>query len=349
MTQPTLLTHNLQGMAMQQLLDKPYIQLAAMSRWYVVSRAIHTIAQLGVANYMSNDFINVEELAKVTGTKPQLLDRLLKFLSAYNLFNCQANSYALTELSKPLRDDDPHSIRDVLCMVDDTWWQAFSSLDTSLKTGNAAFVEQHGDDFFHYLSQHPEKQQNFDRGMAKLSTYDDDAIASAFDFSSFKTLVDMGGGRGGLAKVIAKRYPHLDITLFDSPSVVNQLNSDDFPPQVKLVSGDFLQAIPKADVYLFKGVLHDFNDDLMHKILTNCRKQMTANSMLFIAEQVLPDHDLPHPNKTMDIVMMALLGGRQRTLKEWQKQIAPSGFIYLNHYKTESIFSLISFKPMKTV
>lgn len=326
--------------------DQPHIQLAMMSRWYVVSRAIHTVARLGVANHMSDEPSSIETLAQATGTKPELLDRLLKFLSAYNLFKCQSDAYSLTDLSKPLRDDDPYSIRDVLCMVDDSWWQAFSSLETSLKSGNPAFSEQHGDDFFSFLSKHPEKQQNFDKGMAKLSTYDDEAIAKSYDFSIFATLIDMGGGRGGLAKAIAYKNPDLQVTLFDSPSVIQQLNSQDFPGQVKLVSGDFLETIPEAQAYLFKGVLHDFNDQMMNRILSNCCQQMPSDAMLFIAEQVMPEHDLPHPNKTMDIVMMALLGGRQRTLKDWQQRIEPSGFTYLDHYKTDSIFSLMAFKPM---
>ncbi|KTC98836.1 methyltransferase [Legionella erythra] len=327
--------------------DQPHVQLAAMSRWYVVSRAIHTVAKLGVANYMSSEPTQLSDLAEATGTQPELLDRMLRFLSAYQLFHHQDGAYALTELSRPLRDDDPHSIRDVLCMVDDSWWQAFSSLDQSLKTGEAGFREQHGDDFFHFLSEHPEKQRNFDRGMAKLSTYDDGAIAKAYDFSAFRSLADMGGGLGGLAKAIALKHPEVNVILFDSPQVIGQLNTSAFPANVQLQGGDFLKTIPQADAYLFKGVLHDFNDEMMHQILSNCCRQMPPEAMLFIAEQVLPEDDLPHPNKTMDIVMMALLGGRQRTLHEWQKRIEPSGFTYLDHYKTESIFSLMAFRPVK--
>ncbi|KTD63362.1 methyltransferase [Legionella spiritensis] len=328
---------------------QPHVELATMSRWYVVSRAIHTVAKLGIANYMSSEPVSVKKLAEATGAKPELLDRLLRFLSAYRIFHHQADSlYSLTELSKPLRDDDPHSIRDVLCMVDECWWQAFSRLDTSLKTGDPAFHEQHGDDFFSFLSKHPEKQANFDKGMAKLSTYDDNAIAEAFDFSSFSSLIDMGAGRGGLVKSIARKYPDIDVILFDSHAVVQQLANDTFPKQVQLVGGNFLETIPRAEAYIFKGVLHDFNDTMMNEILSNCRRQMPSDATLLIAEQVMPESDFPHPNKTMDIVMMALLGGRQRTLKEWQKQIEPSGFTYLNHYKTDSIFSLMTFKPMKS-
>ncbi|WP_232220612.1 methyltransferase family protein [Legionella tunisiensis] len=131
--------------------EQPHIQLATMSRWYVVSRALHAVAKLGIANHMSLKPIDIDELAERTGTIPELLDRVLKFLSAYGLFNCDETGYSLTSLSMPLRDDDPHSVRDVLCMVDDSWWQSFAHLDTSLKTGNSAFSHQHGDSFLVFL------------------------------------------------------------------------------------------------------------------------------------------------------------------------------------------------------
>lgn len=307
--------------------EAPHVQLATMSRWYVVSRAIHTVASLGIANHMSELPVSIEQIAKETGAHPPLLGRLLQFLSAYGLFKYhEPDSYSLTELSKPLRDDDPHSIRDVLRMVDDRWWDAFSVLDKSLKNGKSAFAYKHGEEFFSFLSKHPEKQENFDRGMAKLSTYDDEPIAKAFDFSRFSSLVDMGGGRGGMAKAIHKHHPELPITVFDSPSVINQLSPSDFPQQITLQAGDFFEDIPAADAYLYKGVLHDFNDEMMRKILDNCHQRMPQSSTLLIAEQVMPVNDLPHPNKTMDIVMMVLLDGRQRTLEEWQKYIEPVGF-----------------------
>ncbi|ASQ45561.1 methyltransferase [Legionella clemsonensis] len=327
--------------------EPPYVQLATMSRWYVVSRAIHAVAKLGIANHMSLEPIKIKTLAELTGTVPELLQRILRFLSAYKIFRYEGDTCALTELSLPLRDDDPHSIRDVLCMVDDSWWQAFSCLDVSLKKGQPAFLLQHGEDFFSFLGKYPEKQMNFDKGMAKLSSYDDSTIANAVDFSSFSHLIDMGGGRGGLIKIISQKYPQLRVTLFDTPHVINQLDKNDFPAQIKRIAGDFLQAIPSADAYIFKGVLHDFDDDLMQQILSNLHQQMPENATLFIAEQILPECESPHPNKTMDIVMMVLLGGRQRNLAEWQKSIEPAGFIYQDSYKTNSLFTLMKFKPKK--
>jgi C-methyltransferase len=235
-------------------------------------------------------------------------------------------------------------MRDVLCMVDDSWWQAFSQLDVSLKTGRPAFEIQHGDNFFNFLSKQAEKQQNFDRGMAKLSSYDEAAISKVFDFSIFSTVVDMGGGQGGFIKAISKQYSDINAVLFDSPSVIRQLDPSHFPDKVTLLQGDFFSTIPQADAYIFKGVLHDFNDEMMQKIIQNCAQQMPKHATLFIAEQVMPDDNQPHPNKTMDIVMMVLLGGRQRTLGEWQKSIEPAGLRFKNSYATNSLFTLMEFE-----
>ena len=329
---------------MTQPIEQPYMRLATMSRWYVVSRAIHAVAALGVANHMSDTPCSAEKLAQATGTQAILLARLLNFLSAYQIFSVHPDGYALTELSEPLRDDSRHSIRAVLCMADACWWQAFSQLDTSLKTGKSAFALQHHDDFFDFLSKHPEKQKNFDAGMAKLSSYDDKAIVQSFDFSPFSTIVDMGGGLGGLSRALHEAYPTLSIILFDAPAVIEQLNPDSFLPNIACQAGDFLRIIPCANAYIFKGVLHDFNDEDMHHILKNCHEQCPKTATLFIAEQVMPDDNNPHPNKTMDIVMMVLLGGRQRTLTEWKKSIEPAGFVFKASYSTGSLFTLMAFE-----
>lgn len=323
---------------------EPYVQLAAMSRWYVVSRALHTVAKLGLANHMSDAPVNVYDLAHLTNTKPELLDRLLKFLSDYKIFQDKDGGYTLTELSEPLRDDNPHSLRAALCMVDENWWQSFSCLEKCLHTGNSGFFEMHGDDFFSFLSKSPQRQENFDKGMAKLSDLDNKSIATAFNFGQFKSVTDLGGGRGGLVKTMVETYPALELTLFDTESVIKALDVKNFPQQVTLKAGSFFEIIPDTDAYIFKGVLHDFNDKDMHDILTNCSKQMSSRARLFLAEQVMPDNSEPHPNKTMDIVMMVLLGGRQRTLDEWQKCIEPAGLTFLNSYKTQSIFTLMEFK-----
>lgn len=328
---------------MQPTMDQPHVQLATLSRAYVLSRAIQVIAQLNVADVMSLEPMKVETIAQLSGTVPELLERILKFLTAYQIFSYNEQGFALTPLSMPLRQNDPHSIKDVVSMVDESWWQAFSQLKTTLETGESSFSCQHHDDFFSYLTKNPEKQAQFDKGMARLSTFDDEAVATAYNFSKHSSLVDMGGGRGGLVNTLAHHYPQLRIILLDTESVIQQIDSKNFSSNVILTAGDFLKDIPKADSYLFKGVLHDFSDELMHQILKNCSNQMPPSANLYIAEQVMPVDNLPHPNKTMDIVMMVLLGGRQRTLKEWQKSIEPAGFIFEDCHPTKSLFTVMRF------
>ena len=331
---------------MQIKFEQPHIQLAILARNYVLSRAIQVIAKLGVANHMSDLPKSVSELASLTQTLPQQLDRLMNFMSAYGLFTHSEKGYALTPLSNPLRDDDPYSIRDVLCMVDECWWQAFANMEQCLKTGEAAFSYTHGAEFFEFMENHPKSQHLFDKGMAKLSTYDDHTLAKAHDFSEYKTIVDLGGGRGGLIKALAQDNPDNQFILFDTEAVIKQLDPTTFPANVSLKIGSFFAELPKGDAYFFKGVLHDFNDQMLKQILSNCRQQIAVDATLFIAEQILPDDPAPHPNKTMDIVMMVLLAGRQRSLKDWHSLINPYGFKFEKAYPTESVFTLMKFKPV---
>lgn len=324
--------------------EHPGMELAIMSRWYVVSRAIHTIARLGIADHMSLSPTPCELIAKHSETVPTLLRRLLCFLSDYGVFERQGDAFALTPLSLPLQSDAPNSLRDVLCMVDEDWWQSFGCMDKMLKSGRPGYEERHGAPFFEHLGKHPEKQANFDRGMAKLSDYDDTAIADSVDISRFKTIADIGGGRGGLTRALAKKNHASSVILFDTPQVINQLDPGQFPKNVELLSGNFFETLPRADAYIYKGVLHDFNDADMRQILSNCACQMPASATLLIAEQVMPDSASPHPNKTMDMVMMVLLGGRQRTLSEWQNVVEPLGFVFIAALSTPSLFRVMEFK-----
>jgi hypothetical protein len=311
----------------------PHVQLAIMSREYVVSRVIHAVAQLGIADQMSDQAISVKELAKVTSTIPELLDRVLSFLSDYGLFVKSEQGYALTPLAQPLRSDHPYSMKEVLRMVDETWWQAFSDLPTQLTTGTPGFTQQQGMDFFKFYNNNRDIKNQFEKGMSKLSTFDDQAIAKSFDFGQFKSLVDIGYGRRGLPESIANQYPDLDILSFEfDPELITSPKDNSF------------STLPSAEAYLFKGILHDFNDEWVQKILINCHSKMKINSSLILAEQVIPENNLPHTNKTMDIIMMVLLGGRQRTLKHWSELVGSVGFTLNYSIPAQGLFTIMEFR-----
>ncbi|RUR17306.1 methyltransferase [Legionella sp. km535] len=310
----------------------PHIQLAMMSREYVVSRTLHVIAQLGLADHMSDQPKSVTELAQLTGTIPDLLDRVLTFLTDYGLFIKEGEAYALTPLSYPLKQDNACSIKDILGMFDDCWWQAFSQLETSLKSGIPAFKHQHGTDFYEFMNNHPNKKNHYEKGMAALSKLDDDLIAQHFNFGQFSQVLDLGYGRAGLAEAIVKHHPgvHIDLHPFD-------------PELIKNENDPSLLNLPDADAYIFKGILHDFNDQIIIKRLKELRNTMKHRSSLIIAEQVIPDNDLPHTNKTMDIIMMVLVGGRQRTATNWIELIEPIGFKLVSITPTQGMFTLMQF------
>lgn len=309
-----------------------HVQLAIMSREYVVSRAIHAIANLGIADHMSDKPISVHTLAKLTDTIPELLDRVLNFLSAYGLFTKTGTAYALTPLSYPLREDHPCSMKDVFSMVDEAWWQAFSHLETGLKTGSSAFRHQHGTDFFDYMNQNPDTRNRFEKGMNKLSVLDDQTIVQEFNFGKYTSLIDIGSGRDNLSRTIKNHYPHISVSCA-------RLDHDMNAPAIKKICS----ALPNYDACIFKGNLHDFEEEAIKKILGTCYQNMDPHTSLIIAEQVIPENNLPDTNKTMDIIMMVLVGGRQRSIADWCKLVESTGFKLKETVPTKGIFTLMEF------
>lgn len=307
----------------------PHLKLAMLSRDYVVSRCIHVIAKLGIADHMSSQPVSVDMIAQASSTVPELLERLLSFLSAYGLFEQHNRQYALTPLSFPLQQDDPHSIKDILCMVDESWWNAFSQLETSLKTGHIAFNSQHGLSFFDFLNTHPETKAHYEKGLARLSMMDDQAIAAGFDFGQFNHLITVGGKKEELPQTLSRLYPHL---------LINHLEIK--PPFL----AQPLEHLSNADAILLKAILHDHHEKNTQHLLNACHRKMKSHSTLLIAEQVIPDHHQPHTNKTMDIVMMTLVGGRQRTITQWQELVETEGFMLTQAYPAGKLFTILEFK-----
>lgn len=316
-----------------------------LSRAYVVSRAIHVAAALGVADHVGDTPVSVRELARVTSSQPDFLERLLRLLASHRIFSETApGEFIATPSSVLLRTDAPSSLRPALMMVNSAWWASVGDLGHSLKTGQAAFAVRQTEPFFSYLKQHPDDQATFDAGMATNSRASDDAIASAYDFSGVANVVDIGGGRGGLVRAILEQNAHLHGTVFDQPQVVAHAVLPAGGPlsdRYATHAGDFFKEIPAgADVYLVKGVLHDFDDERCVAILENCRRAMSPRSKLLIVERlILPDNRV-HQAKTIDLLMMALLGGRERAHAEWALLMKAAGLAIVRHFETGSEFTI---------
>jgi hypothetical protein len=322
-----------------------------MSRLYYLSRAIHVAAELGIADHVGESPVAIDEIAQKTKTNAASLKRIVRFLSGYGIFEEKPQGRICnTPLSSVLRNDHPNSVSPSVRRIGAFWWSAVGHMDHSVRTGESAFTHVHGVSFFQYLKAHPDIQKRFDAAMAQISDADDAAIAAAYDFTRFRRIVDVGGGQGGLLVQILKNAPGAAGVLFEQPQVLERarrLADAGMQARSEMTAGDFFKSAPGgADCYVIKGVLHDFDDEDCVKILSNCRKSVTADGRVLIANLDVPAQiDGPHPNQTMDIQMMTLLRGRERTITEWADLFQRSGLSVCDTYRTNVGFVLVEGKP----
>ena len=308
----------------------PQELLGQMSRLYVVSRSIHAIAELGVANLIGEAPVSALEVAEAAGVSADYLARCLRFLAAYGVFEETSPSwFRATPLSDLMRDDHPQTMRPVLRMVSSEWWDAVGRLPEVVRDERSGIELAHGVSFFDMLKQRPELQRRFNDGMSSISRMDDERLAAAYDFSGEGVVADLAGGEGNFLREVLRNSPGRSGVLFDQPQVLAEsklLDEYARDGRARLVPGNLFEVLPApADIYVLKGTLHDFADQQAIAILRNCASVMRPADKLLIIEQVVPVGNVPHPNKTMDMVMMFLLGGKQRSFEEWSELFALAG------------------------
>ncbi len=321
-----------------------------LSRAYILSRAIHTAAELGVADHVGETPVPVSRLAELTQAQRPFLERLLRFLAGHQIFKeVGPGEFVATPESNVLRKDAPDSLHPALCMVNAGWWAAVGGLGHTVKTGENAFEHVNHEPFFAYLKARPKDQLRFDAGMANNSRSSDAAIARAYDFSRFGSVMDVGGGHGGLVRAIVETHPGVQGILFDQPQVVERAVAPKDPAAAARYgrkAGDFFQAVPSgADAYVIKGVLHDFDDERCVAILKNIRQAMSAQGRLLIVERMVCGDNQAHQAKTIDVLMMALLGGRERCVDDWKALLQGAGFRLVKQHPTASEFNISEAVP----
>jgi O-methyltransferase len=246
----------------------------------------------------------------------------------------QGGRFKLNPLAATLRSDAPQSMRDfALLMVDDYNWRVWQEFPEVVRTSRNAFASVHGVESFENLEKHPEKGRIFAQAMASLSRAENPAIVETGDFSKIRTLVDVGGSQGHLLAEVVRANPRMNGVLFDLPSAVERarqaayLNAKGIVSQVELVGEDFFQSVPEgADAYTMKYVLHDWDDELCIRILENCRRAMAWGGRVFVVDTVIPGGNGPHSGKLLDINMLVLTGGHERTVSEFKDLFAGAGF-----------------------
>ena len=310
-------------------------------------QAIHVAARLGLADLVARGPKTVMELAEATRTHGPSLGRLLRALTNLGIFVEDPDGrYSQTALSEALRTDHPQSMRPLAMMLGAGFvWKPSGELDVTIRTGQPAFEHVYGAQFFTHLAEHPDDAAVFNAAMSSLPAYIT-AIVDAYDFSKFERLVDIGGGHGALLVGILTANPRLRGVLYDLPGVVAGAS---VPPTVadrlEIVAGDFFEVAPAgADAYVLKGIIHDWNDASGVAILKNCRRAIRPEGRLFILDNVLTPSSDP-ASALMDVLMMVLTGGRERTESEFRSLLREAGFSLENIIPTAGA-SILESRPV---
>jgi len=318
------------------------IQVMQLNSAYFASRCLHVVAELAVADALGDQPQSTEALAKATGTKPDALYRVLRLLASFGIFEWRDGAWHHTEGSRLLRFDHPGSLRDYVIMIGlPIFWDAFANLEHSLRTGEPAFKKLHSEGVFAYLAKHPEESRIFDAAMTSKSHRDVAAILPAYDFSQFSTIADIAGGRGHLLRAILKDSPKTQGILFDQPHVVAQVTPEK-EEKLTVIGGDFFaDPMPKADAYLLMNIIHDWPDSESIRILSSIRRHMSPHARVLIIETVVPPTPGQHLSKEIDIAMMAIPGGKERTQEEYAGLAARCGLRLQRMIETMSPYSIL--------
>lgn len=330
----------------------PHVRLIQMATGYWVSRMIYAAAHLGLADYLAAGPAGAAELAGATGTDPLSLRRLMRALASVGVLSEHADHrFALTPLGEALRSGAPGSARaTVLALAGDYWWRGWERFLYCLETGRTAMEKEFGMTIFEYLAGHPQEASYFNEAMIGFHGDEPQAVASAYSPAGGDTIVDVGGGTGNLLAALLEHHPGTRGVLADLPHVVPEartfLASRNLADRVVVQATDFFERVPAGgDHYVLSHVIHDWSEDQCLTILGHCRRAMKPGGRLLIVEMVLPPGDTPHPGKLLDLAMLVMPGGRERTEEEYGDLLVQAGFRLTRVVPTASAVSIVEAAP----
>jgi O-methyltransferase domain/Dimerisation domain len=318
-----------------------------MATAYWTSQAIYVAAKLGIADALGDSAKTADEIASATGTNEKSLVRLLRALVALGvLAEDDHRRFRLTVIGGPLQSGIPGSLRFIILTLGEEHYHAWGNLIESIRGGKPAFNETYQQPLFEYLRQNPTAAGMFNAGMNDLTSQVALALMLAYDFTTCRVVADIGGGQGVLLDALLKSNPALSGILFDYEEVVAATSSR-VEERRKIVAGDFFEFVPEgADTYLLKNVLHDWSDDRAIRILKKCRHAMGLHAKLLVIELVLPLTDDPAFGSLLDLNMLVMSGGRERTLDEYRRLFEASGFSLVRVIPTLAPLSILEALPL---
>lgn len=317
-----------------------------------LARAVYVVTKLGVPDLLADGPLGAATLAERTDSHSDALYRVMRALANRGVFEEGDAGFSVTASGNLLRSGVPGSLREWTLWHGSEWsLAAWGEFEHSVRTGQPAFDQAHGQPFFDYLSSTPEMAATFGGAMVSISRMMDEATLAAFDFGQFGTVADIGGGRGALLALIAQRHSTVRGLLLDLPPVIASarevLAGQGLAERIDCVAGDFFREVPTgAAAYVLKAILHDWQDDQAAAILRNCRAAMSNDATLVVIDMIVPDRDTRSPVKEADIQMLAMQTGRERTEAELRELLGSAGFELAEVRPTTSPLSVALARPV---
>jgi predicted O-methyltransferase YrrM len=317
------------------------VQMLEFHNGLGMAHILSVIAEIGVADQVTDGPLEVEKLAERTGTNPDALYRVLRAVASKGVFTeVSPRTFGLTPLATTLRSDVDNSMRDVFRLQGQPCMQeAYAAIGHSVRTGEPAFEHVHDTTLFSYLNERPVLSELFSRAMGNAARQIQHPVIDAYDLSGVRRLIDIGGAHGHLVAAVLSRYLEMKGVVFDLPTVVagaaDVLTEAGVADRAEMVGGDYLRAVPaQGDAYTISHVLHQLSDAEAVTVLANIRKVMDPVGRVLVIDPVIPEGDLPHPGKFMDITMLMLTQGRDRTEPELAGLFEQAG---LRHVETVAL------------
>jgi hypothetical protein len=328
----------------------PEMQVAQILLGQIVPRLCHVMATLKLADHLSAGPKSAEELATATGTHAPALVRVLRSLASVGFVTESGNHrFGLTPLGAVLKTGTP-SHAAALILGGEIFTRSLDRFASSIQTGKPAFDAAFGMPVFDYLGKNPALASLFNDTMIGFHGMEPAAVAAVYDFAQFQSIADIGGSTGNMLATILSQHAGLRGILFDLPQAVKHapafLQQRGVADRVRIESGSFFEGVPAgADAYILSHIIHDWNPEQCQTILGHCRKAMASDALLLLVEMVLPEGDAFHPGKLLDMVMLTVPGGEERTASQYSALLDKAGFRMTRVVPTASMVSVVEAVP----
>jgi hypothetical protein len=313
---------------------------------YWISQALYVAAKLRLADRVQPGPQTAAELAAETGVQPEALYRVLRALASVGCFAEDGQGrFALTPLAECLLDR-PGSQYALALMMGEEHYRAWGRLLDSVRTGKPAFDMEFGKPVFEFLAAHPEQARVFDAAMTGIHGPETPAMIESYDFSSIGTLVDIGGGNGTVLSAALLANPRLKGILYDLPGVIDRARDTiaraGLADRCRAMPGSFFDSVPAGgDAYMMRHIIHDWDDERSLTILGNVRRVIPPKGKLLVVESVIRPGNDPDMAKLLDLAMLVIPGGKERTEAEYRELYSNAGFRLERIVPTKSPVSVI--------